>query len=54
MASTPINLTPTLGVYEIGVLISMFLFGLVTVQTFTYYKLELYGENNRKPSKVHE
>ncbi|KAH0582191.1 hypothetical protein H2248_011838 [Termitomyces sp. 'cryptogamus'] len=38
MASIPTNLTPTLGVYEIGVLISMFLFGLVTVQTFTYYK----------------
>ncbi|KAG6848259.1 hypothetical protein H0H93_001811, partial [Arthromyces matolae] len=37
-AGPPLDLTPTLGAYEIGVLISMFLFGLVTVQTFTYYR----------------
>ncbi|KAG6911428.1 hypothetical protein DXG01_016525 [Tephrocybe rancida] len=32
------DLDSTLGAYEIGVMISIFLFGLLTVQTFTYYK----------------
>ncbi|KAH0582343.1 hypothetical protein H2248_010291 [Termitomyces sp. 'cryptogamus'] len=32
------NLSATLGALEIGVLVSIFLFGVVTVQTFTYYK----------------
>ncbi|KAG6870330.1 hypothetical protein C0995_013723, partial [Termitomyces sp. Mi166 len=29
---------PTIGAFEIGVMVSIFLFGLVTVQVFTYYK----------------
>jgi len=32
-----VNLNGTLGALEIGVLISLFLFGIVTVQTSVYY-----------------
>ncbi|KAH0582353.1 hypothetical protein H2248_010302 [Termitomyces sp. 'cryptogamus'] len=38
MADQPLNLSTTLGALVIGVLVSIFLFGVVTLQTFTYYK----------------
>ncbi|TFK73251.1 hypothetical protein BDN72DRAFT_213600 [Pluteus cervinus] len=34
----PVNYETTIGAFEIGVLIAMFLFGVTTMQTFSYYR----------------
>lgn len=33
-----LNVNATLGALEVGVLVSVFLFGMVTVQTYSYYR----------------
>jgi hypothetical protein len=38
METTAFNPHATIGALEIGVLLSSFLFGIVTVQTFMYFK----------------
>jgi hypothetical protein len=38
MEATTFNPHATIGALEIGVLLSAFLFGIVTVQTFMYFK----------------